>query len=88
MYAYEAVIGFHVVLNLIINGLPSIHNQNYYLAKGAKVLNLIINGLPSILKNYNRNLDVLKNVLNLIINGLPSIREELKKAWSQLTPEF
>ena len=40
-----------VVLNLVINGLPSIlavAAGGYYLYKG--VLNLVINGLPSILK--------------------------------------
>ena len=61
------------VLNLIINGLPSILKLNFssfftfYI-----VLNLIINGLPSILVNvYSYHYKVL--VLNLIINGLPSI---------------
>ena len=39
------------VLNLIINGLPSIHVETVtFLSKNiSKVLNLIINGLPSIL---------------------------------------
>ena len=41
----------HAVLNLVINGLPSIHNNeredDYYVIS---VLNLVINGLPSILK--------------------------------------
>ena len=37
------------VLNLVINGLPSIQTANFGLAVGAKlVLNLVINGLPSI----------------------------------------
>ena len=37
------------VLNLIINGLPSIHeSSNYTYLKSLNVLNLIINGLPSI----------------------------------------
>ena len=38
------------VLNLIINGLPSIPNTiTLCLKSGGSVLNLIINGLPSIL---------------------------------------
>ena len=38
------------VLNLIINGLPSIRKWNGVLEESPKkVLNLIINGLPSIL---------------------------------------
>ena len=40
------------VLNLIINGIPSIHNsaQGVAYIKVYVVLNLIINGIPSILK--------------------------------------
>ena len=63
-----------VVLNLIINGLPSIHE--FLKMADAEiypiVLNLIINGLPSILLEM---VCKFKNdgVLNLIINGLPSI---------------
>ena len=37
------------VLNLIINGLPSIHSIQRLKDKFGAVLNLIINGLPSIL---------------------------------------
>ena len=39
------------VLNLIINGIPSIQNNDSYKRKSyeGKVLNLIINGIPSIL---------------------------------------
>ena len=37
------------VLNLIINGLPSIQSVAKWAAIGFGVLNLIINGLPSIL---------------------------------------
>ena len=36
------------VLNLIINGLPSIHEQIFLDISFQSVLNLIINGLPSI----------------------------------------
>ena len=61
------------VLNLIINGIPSILAADA--ADGADavvVLNLIINGIPSILKEciWRRN---CIQVLNLIINGIPSI---------------
>ena len=64
---------FFWVLNLIINGLPSIladmQGKSCYLG----VLNLIINGLPSIpSKSIWRSCRNFK-VLNLIINGLPSI---------------
>ena len=38
-----------IVLNLIINGLPSILNRSELMERLANVLNLIINGLPSIL---------------------------------------
>ena len=37
-----------VVLNLVINGLPSIHNGTYKMSSITDVLNLVINGLPSI----------------------------------------
>ena len=39
------------VLNLVINGLPSILDEEYQLSNydPFKVLNLVINGLPSIL---------------------------------------
>ena len=40
---------FGKVLNLIINGLPSIQNSIFDLIIDDVVLNLIINGLPSIL---------------------------------------
>ena len=36
------------VLNLIINGLPSIFNLIHMYYRNKAVLNLIINGLPSI----------------------------------------
>ena len=60
------------VLNLIINGLPSILTSFGVEKTVDIVLNLIINGLPSILKKDIQSYFVLK-VLNLIINGLPSI---------------
>ena len=62
-----------IVLNLIINGLPSILSLPICLSLIRQlVLNLIINGLPSILQ-VGTVTDVIKQVLNLIINGLPSI---------------
>ena len=41
------------VLNLVINGLPSIQDLQtiYIIPKVGLVLNLVINGLPSIRKN-------------------------------------
>ncbi|WP_407936076.1 hypothetical protein [Fusobacterium polymorphum] len=36
------------VLNLVINGLPSILTEEEYKDMEIKVLNLVINGLPSI----------------------------------------
>ena len=63
-----------MVLNLIINGLPSKQEAKSIIASNPSfisVLNLIINGLPS-----KQCLDYCKEkgyeVLNLIINGLPS----------------
>ena len=64
------------VLNLIINGLPSIRKRIHYLEVTTcedKVLNLIINGLPSILFQSKVFMET-REVLNLIINGLPSIQ--------------
>ena len=48
IFPNSITIGF-VVLNLIINGIPSIQ-KNYTTSQGSfiKVLNLIINGIPSI----------------------------------------
>ena len=61
------------VLNLIINGLPSIRRKLHSYRKWFnEVLNLIINGLPSIHDYIKIGISTL-TVLNLIINGLPSI---------------
>ena len=71
----------NLVLNLIINGLPSIRRISDVRATvQLKVLNLIINGLPSILKEALTYIEIVDTVLNLIINGLPSIQtgRELK----------
>ena len=63
-----------LVLNLIINGIPSIQNEMATLKLFmANVLNLIINGIPSILELVLACLGVFHCVLNLIINGIPSI---------------
>ena len=66
----------YAVLNLIITGIPSILNNNYYTVQNNIVLNLIITGIPSI--HYDRPLleAILKKVLNLIITGIPSILEK------------
>ena len=62
-----------VVLNLVINGLPSILKSEWFFKEETKkVLNLVINGLPSILRVCKRGWFDL-GVLNLVINGLPSI---------------
>ena len=48
------------VLNLIINGLPSIHSIYTRVINFVDVLNLIINGLPSIhRRNKMRNVNIL-----------------------------
>ena len=63
------------VLNLVINGLPSIPKiqVSYKQVLIALVLNLVINGLPSIQK-FEKLLNLANaEVLNLVINGLPSI---------------
>ena len=62
------------VLNLIINGLPSILRRfKMTTLFNETVLNLIINGLPSILMDQVKIIELCQEVLNLIINGLPSI---------------
>ena len=43
------ITSFSFVLNLVINGWPSILELSMYLTKGKEVLNLVINGWPSIL---------------------------------------
>ena len=64
---------FVVVLNLIINGLPSKRwVGNYVKRTSVWVLNLIINGLPSKLDGLIQKPMIKIIVLNLIINGLPS----------------
>ena len=73
---YSLLLGVPVycifVLNLIINGLPSIHINKSIHKLLVIVLNLIINGLPSIRIETGVIAEACM-VLNLIINGLPSI---------------
>ena len=62
------------MLNLIINGIPSIHQLPFFQVLQYLVLNLIINGIPSILGYDSKKEQEYKEiVLNLIINGIPSI---------------
>ena len=70
----EAGVYKEKVLNLVINGLPSIlKNEQDSQEKYIIVLNLVINGLPSILQKQVINQYEYEEVLNLVINGLPSI---------------
>ena len=49
------------VLNLVINGIPSIQKKyQVYLTKLIKVLNLVINGIPSIRKDKDKLIKKLK----------------------------
>ena len=73
--------GYGLVLNLIINGIPSIPESYSQVAEEVEdVLNLIINGIPSIPPGSIVRTGAFA-VLNLIINGIPSIRnkEQLKE---------
>ena len=63
----------HIVLNLIITGMPSIQYVVDGLKESKTVLNLIITGMPSIhAKSKRQNKSI--GVLNLIITGMPSIQ--------------
>ena len=55
--------GYPYVLNLVINGLPSIREEQRSLLNLFEVLNLVINGLPSIQydKAINRDIVVIKS---------------------------
>ena len=66
------------VLNLIINGIPSIpFLMSSEDEEIIEVLNLIINGIPSIQPiNHRIYKDYEYLVLNLIINGIPSIHKK------------
>ena len=69
-------LGLVKVLNLVINGWPSIPEGYDYsdADRFYEVLNLVINGWPSIHHVMGVNqLDEIHNVLNLVINGWPSI---------------
>ena len=63
------------VLNLIINGIPSILKIIKAQVFPVLVLNLIINGIPSIPKDILYRYLKKRLVLNLIINGIPSIQK-------------
>ena len=76
-----------MVLNLIINGIPSIPGLSSILSIDiASVLNLIINGIPSILKSIGV-VGGIAQVLNLIINGIPSI-QKVDGAIEDISNEF
>ena len=61
------------VLNLVINGIPSILlGDGKLLGTEFGVLNLVINGIPSI-PVYDKWSNRFAEVLNLVINGIPSI---------------
>ena len=60
------------VLNLVINGIPSIRFSQKYISCYLSVLNLVINGIPSI-PETNFTKFSFTFVLNLVINGIPSI---------------
>ena len=64
-----------LVLNLVINGWPSIRSwlDASVLRTRKWVLNLVINGWPSILGYIKSGFKWIKKVLNLVINGWPSI---------------
>ena len=61
------------VLNLVINGWPSIPEERNSFVKWYEVLNLVINGWPSILYFSGQIQNLIVMVLNLVINGWPSI---------------
>ena len=63
------------VLNLVINGLPSIRKEHVLTVSifNPDVLNLVINGLPSRPQIARYIGETYGLVLNLVINGLPSI---------------
>ena len=68
-----------MVLNLIINGIPSIPRMKLTdLPFHLSVLNLIINGIPSIRISWYDFSGLDSQVLNLIINGIPSIHKALR----------
>ena len=61
------------VLNLVINGIPSIPHKKGSKSGSPLVLNLVINGIPSI-QHTIYSMSTFNSVLNLVINGIPSIR--------------
>ena len=84
------MLDFLDVLNLVINGIPSILRlkDKFNSLFGIRVLNLVINGIPSILPKRNIWKRYEGQVLNLVINGIPSIHEDLVEmgfSWKLLT---
>ena len=73
-YGMQAPI-YNGVLNLVISGIPSIHDGVYSMKTISldEVLNLVISGIPSIPKT-SYFVEHRKKVLNLVISGIPSIR--------------
>ena len=69
------MLDFLDVLNLVINGIPSILRlkDKFNSLFGIRVLNLVINGIPSILL-LAVGTTLMLCVLNLVINGIPSIQ--------------
>ena len=61
-----------IVLNLVLNGIPSILFFSIASRLYPKVLNLVINGIPSI-QEFRHYRFLWCSVLNLVINGIPSI---------------
>ena len=64
---------YKYVLNLVINGWPSIPFKRHLDGFNANVLNLVINGWPSIPLYSSLFHFFWIQVLNLVINGWPSI---------------
>ena len=68
------------VLNLVINGIPSILGCVFGIFRVMEVLNLVINGIPSIQLHKEYEQKVNNIVLNLVINGIPSIHSKKESA--------
>ena len=64
---------WNVVLNLIINGIPSIQDLYKISLDLIEVLNLVISGISSIPVEEDNISRWCNWVLNLVISGIPSI---------------
>ena len=81
-----------VVLNLVINGLPSIPNKK----DGLDTESLVLKGFKPCYKWITFNTTSLKLppdkpiiiVLNLVINGLPSIPSSIDNLSNPISPVF